>query len=175
MASRRSTYRVPARVARAGGHPELAGRTLRRVRQGGTTRYEGVRGELRGQTFSRSLVERLRNLGAEMEVTPQAYRAAQVRRLQEEHGLTYREAQRQAAIEHRDAHGAAVEDQMQRTGSSRRQAELDIREAERVLRQPKQRQTDEGRTNALRALGQIGQDEFYRGGLLVEAGLGEVA
>jgi hypothetical protein len=170
---RGARFRVSARAARAAGHPELAGRVVRRVREGGTTRYVGVHGELRGRSFSRSLMERVHRIGSNLEVTASEDRARRVRRLQEEYGLSYKQAVEIDRGRHRMAHDDHVNALMERTGMSRNQAEKEVREAERVLRQSDEwiQQHDEERTRAHHALGTIGADEYYKDGQLVTAGM----
>jgi hypothetical protein len=101
--------------------------------------------------------------------TKRYYRA--VRRLRAHNpDLTLEQARRQVSRRRVDGFRHFVASYVQRHDVSRAKAEHEVRRALAVLDQPLSAQSDRARTRALRAIGRIGEDEFYSNGTLLTTG-----
>lgn len=169
---------VPARWAKAAGHPELAGRTLQEVRgpRGGLLGYRGIRGDLKGQTFSAGVVRRIERIGEGLPLTLRDRLTRHAHTIQkdarERHlpAPSFRQAYAQAR--HRWLHGegkikgyeqSVADYRMRHPDASKATAQKEVRNALLVLDNPKHLQTAEERTQALRTIGAIGPDDYYVG------------
>lgn len=149
-----------------------------RERGSRTVRYRNAE---TGEIVSRRRVENARNAasyesravanarpGVESP-TKQYYRAVRRLRAHNPH-LTLEQARRRVTRRRIDGFRHFVESYQQRHNVSRAKSEHEVRCALAVLNQPRAAQNDRARTRALRAIGRIGDDEFYSNGTLLTTG-----
>jgi hypothetical protein len=84
--------------------------------------------------------------------------------------LTFPQARRRVSRRRRDGFRHFVTSHQRRYGTSQRKAEHEVRQALATLNKPRRAQSDRERTQALRAIGRVGEDEFYSGGTLLTTG-----
>jgi hypothetical protein len=175
----RITVRQATRAAKSGLSAPPAGK-YEAVRRAGsrTVRYRNV---ATGEVVSRRCIDNARNAasyeaharrraasGVESPIK-RYYRAVRRARLHDPN-LTLEQARRRVSRRRTDGYRHFVSSYMQRHGVSRGKAEHEVRRALAVLDQKPSTQSDLDRTAALRAIGRIGEDEFYQDATLVTTG-----
>jgi hypothetical protein len=101
--------------------------------------------------------------------TKQYYRAVRRLRAHNPH-LTLEQARRRVTRRRVEGFRHFADSYMERHDVSRAKAEFEVRRALATLNQPRDAQSDRARTRALRAIGRIGEDEFYSNGTLSTTG-----